>query len=423
MLTCRSWKINLCRLLGIIAISAPVCASTQRSEVIDGRLWLPSLEAQGPSVAISPQLCETTNPAGAPELTYWTGVALDLIIKYERNAVKAARTLAYLHVAMHDALVIGHLEGLCGSEVEIAAHMTAADTLAYLFPSEPESKYESVLVALFAKSKHDSRRSPLVSDSARKVATRVVRAMRGKASSDGAERVWPISDRPATFEGMFVAPPPLFAFNPLEVWAGRWTSWTEMGDPVLAVNPPLEFGSDSYRKELAEVIAVSNALTPEQRRIAEDWHLDAGSVTPAGVWNRHAVNFALTQGLDQVATVRLLARLNIAMADATIACWKVKYHWWTMRPVTAAALLEKYDLKPALATPQHPSFVSGHAAVSAAAATVLAAELPQLSSTVQDMAREAAMSRLYGGIHFRSDNEEGLKLGRLIGAQVVAMYQ
>ncbi len=74
------------------------------------------------------------------------------------------------------------------------------------------------------------------------------------------------------------------------------------------------------------------------------------------------------------------------------------------------------DWLPHLLTPAFPGYVSTHAVVSGAAAAVLAAYFPESAAALQVAADEAALSRLYGGIHFRSDNEEGLKLGRGSGA-------
>jgi membrane-associated phospholipid phosphatase len=71
-------------------------------------------------------------------------------------------------------------------------------------------------------------------------------------------------------------------------------------------------------------------------------------------------------------------------------------------------------------TPGFPSYVSGHSSVSSAAATVLADFFPESAQNLGSMAREAAVSRLYGGIHFRSDNEAGLALGEQIGARTLA---
>jgi membrane-associated phospholipid phosphatase len=116
--------------------------------------------------------------------------------------------------------------------------------------------------------------------------------------------------------------------------------------------------------------------------------------------------------------VRALAALNVAMNDAAIACWRAKYRWWKVRPVTV--IRDRFDAKflPHLVTPPHPSYVSGHATVSGAAEAALAAFFPERKSELHGYAEEAAMSRLWGGIHYRSDDDEGLHLGRRIGERV-----
>ena len=165
---------------------------------------------------------------------------------------------------------------------------------------------------------------------------------------------------------------------------------------------------------------VATALTPEQKRIAEEWNLDLGSVTPPGVWNGQAKKLVTGKNLDAASAAGVFSTLNAAMMDALIACWHAKFKWWTERPVTV--IRERYDTSftPHVLTPAFPSYVSGHATVSGAAAEVLAAFFPEDAAELQRMAEEAAMSRLYGGIHFRSDNEAGLALGRKIGALALA---
>ena len=78
------------------------------------------------------------------------------------------------------------------------------------------------------------------------------------------------------------------------------------------------------------------------------------------------------------------------------------------------------DFTPHIATPGFPAYPSGHATVCGAASAVLASYLPAERAALQAAAREAALSRLYGGIHFRSDNDEGLAAGRRIGQRVAA---
>ena len=94
-----------------------------------------------------------------------------------------------------------------------------------------------------------------------------------------------------------------------------------------------------------------------------------------------------------------------------------------MRPVTAIRLLIDPTWSSYIVTPPFPSYVSGHSTTSGAASTVLAAFFPQRAGELRAMAEEAAVSRMYGGIHFRSDNDAGLELGRRVGTVAVQAYR
>jgi membrane-associated phospholipid phosphatase len=102
------------------------------------------------------------------------------------------------------------------------------------------------------------------------------------------------------------------------------------------------------------------------------------------------------------------------MADAFIACWKGKYAYWTARPYQVIPGFKSY-----IKTPPFPSYPSGHSTQSGAASEVLAYLFPQDAATFRGMAEEAAISRLYGGIHYPSDINDGLVIGREIGNRVV----
>src|SRR5262249_49544751 len=140
---------------------------------------------------------------------------------------------------------------------------------------------------------------------------------------------------------------------------------------------------------------------------------------------------------------RLFALLNIAMADAAICAWDAKYTYDFWRPVTAIRNADANGLttpdpswEPLIATPPFPEYVSGHSTFSAAAAIVLARflapdnfpftarrdvrPLPRTFASFSAAANEAAASRLYGGIHFRSAIEDGLSSGSEIGEWVFA---
>jgi membrane-associated phospholipid phosphatase len=102
------------------------------------------------------------------------------------------------------------------------------------------------------------------------------------------------------------------------------------------------------------------------------------------------------------------------MMDAAIVCWNTKYFYFNPRPC---------QLNPAIKTltgvPNFPAYTSGHSTFSGAAATVLSWLVPDRSVEYEAMAAEASNSRMYGGIHYRSDCEQGLVAGRKVGALAV----
>jgi hypothetical protein len=111
---------------------------------------------------------------------------------------------------------------------------------------------------------------------------------------------------------------------------------------------------------------------------------------------------------------RIDALLSIADFDATVACWDAKYTYWAARPFQLDP-----DVKPLFPVPVHPSYPAAHGCVSGAQASVLAAMFPTEAQSFTDMANEAGMSRMWAGIHFRSDIDAGLSLGRAVAQRVI----
>jgi membrane-associated phospholipid phosphatase len=116
----------------------------------------------------------------------------------------------------------------------------------------------------------------------------------------------------------------------------------------------------------------------------------------------------------------VLAVLNAAASDAVIACFEAKYHYWTIRPSQADTTLVLAD---SVGLPNFPAYPSGHACSAGAFDAVLGHYLPQERAEFTRIAEEQAMSRLYGGIHYRFDNDVGLALGRVVGRHAVAAEQ
>lgn len=180
------------------------------------------------------------------------------------------------------------------------------------------------------------------------------------------------------------------------------------GDAFRAPAPP-EVGQREFVSALEEVLNVERNRTAEQIAIAEKW---ANPVD--GYWNEVAAGLATAAGYSDAESARFFSLLNMAMVDATIACYDSKYHYQHLRPSHA-----NRDLTMVVPLPNHPSYPSGHACVSGAGSEVIARFFPNVASEVRATAEEIAMSRLYAGVHYRYDNDVGLEMGQTVAGAVV----
>ena len=214
----------------------------------------------------------------------WTTDAIQLVAKYQRNPLRAARSFAYLHVAMRDALVAAERAGVPAPVRSLAADAAAARMLDFLYPQEPAGRF----IALGEVARAGAPGDAALKDQAWRIGEATARALIERARVDGAELVWNPADRPPIKPGGWRPAPPLNAYNPVEPLAPRWRTWVLARPDAFAVPPPVAYDTDAFWQEAREVLAVSRRLTPEQKRIAETWNLDRGTITSAGVWNRYA---------------------------------------------------------------------------------------------------------------------------------------
>ncbi len=211
--------------------------------------------------------------------------------------------------------------------------------------------------------------------------------------------------------------------------------------------PPYDLTKTSvYYKELKEVYDVSKQLTKEQDTIAHYWddnalvsehkgHLTYSNkkTTPVGHWMGIVAILSGTKTEDKMFTARAYALSSCAIFDAFISCWDEKYRSKTIRPISVIRETMESEWNALLQTPPFPEYTSGHSVISAAASTVLTNEFGQNHafndttelqylgmqrsfSSIEAASNEACISRLYGGIHFRSAIENGRDQGKKIGA-------
>jgi hypothetical protein len=204
-----------------------------------------------------------------------------------------------------------------------------------------------------------------------------------------------------------------------------------------------------YYTALMEVKNTIDSLTDEEKHIADFWDDNpfkmnvTGHVmyatkkfSPAGHWMNITGIAAQKANADFNTTVSAYAKTSIALFDAFISCWDEKYRSNYVRPETVINALINQDWRPYIQTPPFPSYTSGHSTISAAAAEVMTEYFgDKLSFTdtsllefgianreiksFRDAALEASISRLYGGIHYRFDLDEGNRAGRKLGEHVV----
>lgn len=220
------------------------------------------------------------------------------------------------------------------------------------------------------------------------------------------------------------------------------TPWVLRRPSQFRLPPPLALNSPEYAADLNELRAMGvfagSARTPDQSELALFW---AGN-TPL-YWNRIAAQLSAARGLTLTENARLFALLNVAMADAAIACWDGKYRYVFWRPITAIrAGLTPADADPTwvpwldffpVGTPAHPEYPSGHSTVSGSAAFILAAAFGENTaftvtsevrpgtrsfSSFSDATEEIADARVFGGIHFRTSCVRANALGRAVADYV-----
>ena len=334
----------------------------------------------------------------------WNEIARQLVIEHRTDPPMAARYYALLSVAQFDAATSASRK-LAAQPAAIHAAIARASSaiLAYAYPDRALMLEEIAAASVRGSEDGDA------------VGAKAARQVLVHARNDRSDLEW--AGSVPTGDGLwFSSATP--TQSPLRPRWGEVRPWHLKRGSEVRPEPPPAFGSAEFRTALAEVRALSDNRTEAQLAIALFWADGAGSATPPGHWNAIASELIARYQLDEVSAARTFALLNTAVMDAGISCWDAKYHYWFIRPPQA---------DPAITTPvglpNFPSYVSGHATFSGAASEVLASMFPREASHLRAMAEEAALSRLYGGIHYRFDNEVGLRMGRKIGALAVQRWK
>lgn len=369
---------------------------------------------------------------GAP--TYrWNELAANESLKANQDGNTGSRTLALVNVAMYDATIAAYdskytYNRLRPSELdptlqtvipnprtpsypsEHAVVAGAASTvLAYLFPDNAKSYADQAEAAtnsrVLAGVEYPSDAAAGL-NLGRAVGALVVEY----AKQDGSDAKWTgtVPTTKGTWNGT----------NPIQPMAGTWKTWVLKSGSELRPPPPYAYDSPEKAKEMAELKAIQR--TPKQTADAFYFQYGSGATRNHIVWNQQASTKIFEYGLNEnpPRAARIYALESIAYYDAAVACWDAKYAYWAIRPFQLDP-----DFKPLFPTPNHPSYPAAHGCLSGAPAAILGLLFARDAASLNAIADTAAQSRMWAGIHFRSDIETGLALGRAVAQKVFERAQ
>ena len=253
-------------------------------------------------------------------------------------------------------------------------------------------------------------------------------------------------------EGRWIPTPPMYGQAVEPHWREIRCMVMDSCSQFMPPRPPkfdVKDKNSEYYKAMMQIKNIGDSLNDEQKNIADFWDDNpfklnvSGHVmfatkkfSPAGHWMNIVGIAAEKAKADFSTTVAAYAETSIALFDAFISCWDEKYRSNFIRPETAINRYVDQEWRPFIQTPPFPSYTAGHATISAAAAEAMTnwfgdhLSFTDTSSlefgiksreitSFRNAAEEAAKSRMYGGIHYSFDVDEGNKCGRMLGDMIV----
>ena len=416
-----------------------ICSGAGRAKVIGARQLIVT-------AALASSMCITSIPARAEDAVMeWNRIALAATVTAGEGPNPQARSMAIVHVSVHDSVnaMTGEYETYLrvtqqprSGSPEAAAIASAHYVLTHLFPAQASVLNGARSASLAARGLSDA-------DPGIALGEAIAAAVLTNRSNDGAAQAQFAYTAPgAGTPGVWVA---VGGAAPVVPGWGQVTPWvTRSGSQFRPEGPPA-LDSGRYARDYNEVrdhgSLASLIRTPEQTMIASFWR-----ASPSVIWNTVARQVIDAQSLNLSGTARVFALMYLATADAGIACWDAKYLYNFWRPQTAIQhgdddgnddTLGDPAWQPLFPTPQHPEYVSGHSTNSSAMATALSllfgddpgvvivatsptnAGFERRWTTFSEGVDEVIEARIYSGMHYRTSDEVGARLGRKVAHFVV----
>ncbi len=373
-----------------------------------------------------------------PATQRWHDLAFALARAEKQSPNRQARLVGILHTALHDAVIATWAAkyqfnrkppNQMASDVTLVVPMSAPT-------SAPEPSYPSehcalagtavgILTAFFPKEEGSLKamaaevgqarllmganyRSDL--DAGFTLGQAVTQKALARAAADGSDAKWTgtVPTGPGLWGGK----------EPLEPLMGTWKPWLMTRGDQFRPEPPPAVGSAAFQEELALLKRINSHPTPSQRAIATNFATNFFDL----IWEP-VYALVRRERLSVPREVRLLAPFAALQVDAYIAAHDAKYlaplpTSWRLRPSMA-----DYTIVPLIPQPNHPAYVSNAAIIASAVSELIGSMFPQEAAHWQYLGEEAGLSRLYGGIHYPSDERAGNQMGKRLGALAVQRDQ
>jgi membrane-associated phospholipid phosphatase len=364
-----------------------------------------------------------------PATQRWHDLAHTLARAEKQTPNRQAYMAAILHTALHDAVIVtwaAKYQFNRKPPSQLAPDVTPVVPITGAVPA-PEPSYPSehaamagtavgILTAFFPKEEANLKamaaelgetrllmganyRSDI--DAGFALGQAVAQKALARAATDGADAKW--TGTVPTGPGHWVGK------DPMEPLMGTWKPWMMTRGDQFRPEPPPAVDSAAFREELALLKRINSRPTPSQRAIATNFAAKGLDF----IWEP---GYALVrrERLSVPREVRLLAPFAALQLDAYIAAHDAKYTYWHLRPNMADP-----TIVPLIPVPNHPAYVSNAAIIASAVAELVGYMFPQEAALWQYLGEEAGLSRIYGGIHYPSDERVGNQMGKSIGALAI----
>ena len=419
-----SWRTWVLKSGNELRLAPPV---TDRNGVANEIAWLKGFMTESKS-----------SPDAQQQLRYWTAGApsyrwMQLLLSQIENKgltnPRNVRALALMSIAMYDATIAAWDSKYAykrprpseadpsivtagsaprspsyPSEMAVTA-AAAADILGYIWPADARSFQDLAGEAMRA---HMAAGFNYPSDviAGIQLGHWVAAKVMTWADGDGTQAVW---------TGTAPAGPGLWnGTNPIEPLAGTWKTWVLSSGSELRPSPPYAYDSPEKKAELDQVKNFARGTTAFATNEKAMYYQAAEGIFTYWYEMVSRRLFELRQDENPPRAARAYALTAIAQYDAIVACWDGKYAYWAIRPFQLDSTL--LTLFP---TPNHPSYPAAHGCSSGALGRVIGRLFPDSADSMEAKASEAGESRLWGGIHYRSDIDSGLAIGRRVGDLVM----